>query len=253
MTTCLLLAGTSELTDTLKYQLQGGVTNGTLSVPIGWPNFGNSDWQLEAGREMLDQAFSDFEGDQMVVFAHKDGARVMNLWLQQYGQTRFDEGLVHASTQFISIGDPCNRFGGVYYTEEHAPPQDTPFDVRVYIRQYDGYADWPGDDTNNDAVTNAAFGQQYISPDYFGVPTDMHAAGNYLYTAGNIKYIWNLTYPLPSVLPANTLLKQWGLADPPSSGDWVSLEDQAKRPAIDAAYAVPATARPVFIPPPAYS
>lgn len=253
MVTCLMLAGSFETTSTLAYQLQGDITRGALQAPIVWPNYGNSDWEIEGGREMLDQAFTDFAGDTITVFAHKDGARVMNLWLQQYGQTRFDEGLVPASTKFVSISDPCNRFGGVYYEPDHAPPQDTPFDVNVYIRQYDGYADWPGDTTNHAAVINATYGQQYISPDYFGVPSDKHDPSNYLYTAGNIKYIWNQTYPLPSVLPNNTLLKQWGLADPPSSGDWVSLQDQAQRPAIDAAYAVTATARPVLIPPPAYT
>jgi pimeloyl-ACP methyl ester carboxylesterase len=254
MTTCFLLAGAYGSTDTLKYQLQGKITAGTVTVPIGYPNFGISDWELEAGREMLDQAFIDFTGGgPITIFAHSAGARVVNLWLQQYGQTRADDGLVDVSTTKIyCIGDSTNRFGGVYYEEDHAPPQDTPYDLTVITRQYDGFADWPGDDTNNDAVTNAVYGQPYVHPDYFGVDPSPHADGNYLYTAGNIKYVWSQTYPLPSVLPTNTLLKQWGLNDPPTSGDWVSLEDQAKRPAIDAAYAVPATARPVLIPPPAY-
>ena len=115
MTTCFLVPDSFESTATLSYQLQGNITRGLTANPIGWPNYGNADWELEAGREMLDQAFQDFAGDDIVVFGHKDGARVINLWLQQYGQTRYDDGIALHTTKFVTIGDPCNRFGGVYY------------------------------------------------------------------------------------------------------------------------------------------
>lgn len=250
---CLLLAGSYGSTDVLKYQLQGKITANKLCVPIAYPNFGISDWELEAGREMLDQAFSDWSGDDITVLAHSAGSRVANLWLHDYGQTRFDDSLVPATTKFYNIGDSTNWYGGVYFEVDHAPPKDTPYDVTVITRQYDGFADYPGDITNNDAVTNSIYGQPYVHPDYFGIDPSPTADGNYLFTEQNIKYIYSQTYPMPSVIPSNTLLKQWGLSELPTTSDWVSLEDQAKRPAVDAAYAVVGKRpRPVLIPPPAY-
>lgn len=248
-----LLANSFESASTLQYQLQGKITAGALAVPIAWPNYGNSQWELEAGREMLDQAFLDFTGDSIIVFGHGDGARVANLWLKIYGQTRADDDTVDVATKFYLIGDPTNRYGGVYYDTDSAPPIDTPYDVSVITRQYDGYADWPGDDTNNAAVTNALYGQQYVNSDYYDIDPSPTADGNYLFTQENIKYIYNQTFPMPSVFTPNTLLKQWGLADTPTSGDWVSQEDEVKRPAVDVAYAVTGkNPRPVVIPPPVY-
>ena len=253
-TVCLLLPDSFESAGTLKYMLNSSLTTGTLNVPIAWPNYGNTDWELEGGREMLDQAFSDWAGEEIVVLGHNDGSRVINLWLKVYGQTRFDDDIVDATkTSFYLLGDPVNRYGGVYFSEDIVVPQDTPYDVTVITRQYDGYADWPGDDTNNDAVKNAIYGQQHVNPDYFDIDIDPTADGNYLFTEQNIKYIWNQTYPLPSVYTSNTLLKKWGLADTPTSGDWVSMQDESSRPGIDAAYAVVGkNPRPVVIPPPAY-
>src|ERR1700753_1918738 len=104
--TVLMLPSSFESTGTLQYQLQSKITTGDLNVPITWPNYGNSDWELEAGREMLDQAFSDFFGDSITVFAHGDGARIANLWLNVYGQTRYDDETVDVrNTKFYLIGD----------------------------------------------------------------------------------------------------------------------------------------------------
>ena len=254
MTVCLLLPSSFEAAGTLQYAMNSAVNTGALNVPIAWPNYGNSDWELEAGREMLDQAFADWAGNDIVVLGHTDGSRVINLWLKVYGQTRFDDHTVDATrTNFYLLGDPVNRYGGVYFSEDKVCPKDTPYQVHIITRQYDGYADWPGDDTNNAAVTNSIYGQQYVNPDYYGINPDPTADGNYMFVEQNIKYIYSQTYPMPSIDPQNTLLKQWGLANTPSSGDWLSLEDEQLRPPIDAAYAVSGkNPRPVVIPLPAY-
>lgn len=238
------LAGAFGIPDFLKFQLQGKVTQNKTYVPIIYPNFGIEDWRMEAGREMLDQALHDFIGPKTVV-GHSMGARVINLWLHDYGQaTPFPTNDV----QFYCIGNSTRRYGGPLYKPENGCPVNTPYKVIDIARQYDGWADYPNDRSNSDAALNAIMGQQYIHTDYYGIDPDPDADGNYKYVEGNVSYVWNATYPLPKIQQYNPTKAMLGLMNLFPISAAAKGRDQLERPGIEAAYS-----RPVTIPPPSYA
>lgn len=244
MATVFCLAGAFGIPDFLKFQLQGKITQGKVYVPIVYPNFGIEDWRMEAGREMLDQALHDFSGPK-TVFGHSMGARVVNLWLREYGQsTPFNPN----ELEFYCIGNSTRRYGGPLFTEERGCPVDTPYKVTDIARQYDGWADYPNDRSNSDAALNAIMGQQYIHTDYYNIDPNPSATGNYKFVEGNVTYVWNATYPLPKIQQYNPTKAMLGLLNLFQVTSAAKQKDQEERPGIEAAYT-----RPVAIPAPSYT
>jgi hypothetical protein len=102
-------------------------------------------------------------------------------------------------------------------------PADTTYKTYVYVQQYDGFADFPQDPTNVQAVDNAAAG--YLLMHDMGVNTQI--TGTTTYVSGNTTTILELT----TNLPINYPLRAMGVPAPV-----VDAMDSALRPVIEAGY-----------------
>ena len=247
MSICLLLPDAFGNTLSMTQQFKGQITSGKTTVPIGYSNFGTDPWRFEQGVQMLDQALSDFAAEDVTVFGDSMGARIINQWLYELGDSSSRDPL---KTKFVNMGDSGNKFTGLYKDSLAEVPNDTPYNLTTIIRQYDGYADYPSDVTNDDATTEAWYGTTYIHRDYYSIDPDPDAPGNYKYIQGNVTYVWNQTYVLPSVDPVSPTLRMLGFVSnsPAIPQPEIQAEDVAKRPLVEAGYT-----RPVSIPAPDYS
>jgi pimeloyl-ACP methyl ester carboxylesterase len=244
MSTVLLLPGFGGAASMMPFFCDGVITAGKTQVPVVYNNFDLDYSAVVAGAAQLDTAIHDFIGSgHVTIFGHSDGARVANYWLAQYGPT---STVPAANIDFVLLGDSVNRYGGVLYdaAANNTCPLSTPYTVLDFIRQYDGWADFPQDVTNQNAINNAMMGANNIHADYFGVtPSDAYV---YSKVDGNVTHKWVMTYPVALAIPP--FLASSYMSDL----SWLnsSFEDQDKywRPIIEPAYS-----RPVTIPTPPYA
>jgi hypothetical protein len=240
--TVLTLPGVFGSHDVMALFCNGTITAGKDLVPIEYNNFTLDYSAIEQGADMLDTALHDFASTGVLAFGHSDGARVINLWLATYGLT---STLSPSEASFLMMGDSVNKIGGALYdaAANNTVPDATPYTVTNFIRQYDGWADFPQDPTVEIAVQNAMVGANTVHTDYYGVaPTDV---ANRTHVVGHISYIWSPTYPVATA--QTPLLLSSYISSIPGLPSLYSSQDQHDRPLIEAGYS-----RPVAIPPPTY-
>lgn len=192
----------------------------------------------EQGAVKVEEAIADLPADeQIVLFGHSQGGQVIYSTLQDFADAPGNAPDPSRLT-WVSIGNPTNKFGGRRPATESGEqwlPIDTPYQGTEVIRQYDGWADWPDDESNFLAVANAFIGMLTTHIRYEDV--DLDDPSNVRYTPelsngdpGNVTYVWVPNDVLPLVA--------W-------AGPLAPMLDNMLRPRIEAAYD-----RPVTIPDP---
>jgi hypothetical protein len=205
-TTVLTLCGTFNRPASMPSMIKGEVCLGNRVVPVVYNNWGLLLSTVKNAAAVLDTAIRGATPP-VVVFGYDLGAVAANYWLNNYAA---GSGVLTTDLSFTLIGDPVNRYGGYlgtngwglfkdYFGTSVYCPAATPYTVRNYIRQYDGFADWPTGTMNPDAQANAKEGQSLIHPAYQDVDlkdliTVTPTVGG---SPGHITYGWWGTYPVP--------------------------------------------------------
>jgi hypothetical protein len=224
---------------------------------------------IAAGVTLLENKLNATTG-QIFVFAYSEGCQVVYKWLRDHGAT---SSIDPVRLAFLLIGNSERKYGGLIAGHSaFSPIADTaglPATVRYsvidFVRQYDGWGDFPsapaitaaveslsgvGLDDNafvgamnavsklmansaySMALSNAIAGQALVHEWYIDVtPTDANVVTYIDPATPTVKYVWSPTYPVPLL---------GGLALPQS--------DQQMRTQIESAYS-----RPVVIPAPDYA
>lgn len=192
----------------------------------------------QQGAVKVEEAIAGLPADeQIVLFGHSQGGQVIYSTLRDFADHP-ESAPDPSRLTWVSIGNPTNKIGGRRPTTasgEQWLPIDTPYQGTEVIRQYDGWADWPDDESNVLAVANAFIGMLTTHIRYEGVNLD--DPNNVRYTPnlsngdpGNVTYVWVPNDVLPLVA--------W-------AGPLAPMLDNLLRPTIEAAYD-----RPVAIPDP---
>lgn len=228
------LAGAGGSPANIPQQFGGQVTGGNTYVPVPYNNvnLAGNKHPLD-GAAKLDAAMAGVSG-QKIVLAHSEGAVAAAAWLLNQAQTTT---ITPDELFFVLTGNSVRPYGGFCYYTNWYPgiviPPDTAFTVYDYAAQYDKYADYPPGappkaGNNSNAVRNVMESSEHNSyPD-----RDLNDPNSVTYQAGNITYIWSMTYPAP--LCGSNAAKR-------------VAQDQKYRPLIEAGYQ-----RPVTIPNPTY-
>lgn len=152
---------------------------------------------IATGVTMLDAWVRATPGPK-IVLAHDQGATVATRWMLQYGA---DPTAPPANQlTFILTGNPNSSARGWAAATNHTDidgttaqftPTTTPWPILdVHIR-YDGYCDWPADDTNELAIRNANLGKASRHNRYHDV--DVYDPTHTAWTVGNTTHV--LTAP----------------------------------------------------------
>lgn len=174
----VLLAGTAlDASDTV---VDLGYTN-----QIGAAN-------ISDGADLLHTKLSGITGKKRVL-AYSEGAQVATVWLRRYGTA---EPIPAADLDFTLIGNSERRYGGFIHGhsvfdslgDTAGLPQQVPYTVRDFARQYDGWADFPtGNDDINQVLAglDGAFsGPQWIN-DAIDAVVDLVTDADALLALGN--------------------------------------------------------------------
>lgn len=169
------------------------------------PSAGNA----ARGVEALDKALQVTPGP-VVVFGHSMGAQVASKWLRERGPS---SDVDPARVRFLLCGNPERKYGGalcVASTPKYLGltvqpsyggpgiPDDTPYTVIDYARQYDFWADAPTvADPSKEAAKN---GSQGIHCNYF--KTGLDDPDVLSYTEGTRTYLLKPTVLSDRVLQA---------------------------------------------------
>ncbi|GAB3225625.1 PE-PPE domain-containing protein [Mycolicibacterium hippocampi] len=158
------------------------------------------------GVENLTAALSDGTTGQQIVFAYSEGARAAERWLDENaGQ----EGVPSPEElSFVLMGNPTRKYGGADRDFDTFP--ETDYKVLDVSREYDAASDFPDNPFNLLALLNASAGFMFTHQDYEEV--DIYSPANYVWTEGNITYVFVPTEDLPLLRPLR-LLGLTGLAD----------------------------------------
>jgi pimeloyl-ACP methyl ester carboxylesterase len=162
---------------------------------------------ISTGVEALDAALRATAGP-LIVLAHSQGAQVVSHWLRQHADDPAAPSPDRLS--FILTGNPLRAEGGhiigrreVGGTTGAPTPVSPRWKVIDVARRYDGWADWPADETNRLAVRNAKAGMLILHPHYDAIALEdpSHA----VWKRGTTTFV--LTREAPP-------LRQRGTADP---------------------------------------
>lgn len=190
----------------------------------------------EKGADKLLDAVKNLpaDGSPAILMGYSQGAQVIYSALRRW-EAKPATAPDPSRVSWVSIGNPDNPIGGVRNSLGTAQPRpvETPYAGVEVIRQYDGWADWPDDQSNLLAVFNAVVGMTTVHSNYFDV--DINDPANVRYTPadgspGNVTYVWVPNPVLPMVAGFGPLA--------PTLDSWL-------RPTVEAGYD-----RPVTIPAP---
>lgn len=160
---------------------------------------------IDEGVANLDKAIRATSGN-IIVIAHSQGAQVASRWMRTYAS---DGTAPDASRlMFILTGNPLRSTGNghiIGLTEVGGTiGEPTPLTTKWWIvdvaRRYDGWADYPSDNTDQLATKNANAGQASFHTNYSGV--DIYDPENTLWSLGNTTFILTKEITPP-------LLKNW--------------------------------------------
>jgi len=232
------LVGLQHILHFTPMQLQGDLCKSPNHCqPVDYFAFPGGAYNQQ-GAIKVEEAIAELPADeQIVLFGHSQGGQVVYSTLQDFADDP-ESAPDPSRLTWVSIGNPTNKFGGRRPTTEAGEqwlPIDTPYQGTEVIRQYDGWADWPDDESNFLAVANAFIGMLTTHIRYEDV--DLDDPNNVRYTPnlsngdpGNVTYVWVPNDVLPLVA--------W-------AGPLAPMLDNMLRPTIEAAYN-----RPVTIPDP---
>lgn len=189
MTTVLTLAGAFGSPSNLLTMLRGDVTRGNKVVPVNYAN-----WSLRPesgsvdGAKMLNAAILANPGE-LVAFGHSLGALSIARWLNDYGPTSSPD--LRSRVTFICAGNSRRRGTGFLTALGWAPkssiPVDTPFKGIDVARRGDGWAFWPSNIWDINAIMKALDGQGKIHPHYENV--SLNDPANEVVTEGNVTFV----------------------------------------------------------------
>lgn len=184
MTTVFLLAGVAGDPAAVAPLLNHAYTApsyGNTIVPVTYPNLlPPYDPGIQTGAATLNDLLTSTPGKK-VVKAHSLACLVAGYWMRHYGPT---SGIPAADLEFLLMGNSVRRFNGYYplnnfslpglpnfVSPDNMTPPDTIYPVRDVAVRGDGWADWPNDPNNFDAVAFALEGQGTIHvPGYMTPP-----------------------------------------------------------------------------------
>lgn len=242
------------------HQLQGALcASPNTCEPVPYPA-SLSALSIPTGAAALNTLIDQTSGD-IIVFGYSEGAQVAGQWLTRFAGTANSLAAAAVGTaadasrtvSFVLIGNPCRASGGV----DHAlgsivgtnVPADTPYQVIDVARQYDLWADFPTDTSNQLAMWNAVAGSLFIHTDYSQV--DLNDPNNVTWKDGNITNVLVPTPTLPLLYPLQVVAKT-------PVGQLLKLDDVVQslnarwKPIVDSAYdrpvPVPAAAASVPVP-----
>lgn len=218
--------------------------SGNTRVDIQYNNLWPSNTNALDGRDKLNTALTSGYPTPYYIVGHSMGAQVVYKWLRELGPT---SAVSTTTTTFICTGCPERKYGGAAVIQPSKYPAVYPggsggvglpatmrYTLIDIARQYDGWADYPNNDSIAAALTNAQKGQSTIHVDYGDVPWNSGID----YVEGLVTYRWSApTYPAPSAQVDDTGLNWlWR---------WLfhiaATTDASVRSAIEAAYSRPVT------------
>lgn len=148
----------------------------------------------------LNKALRDGTTGKQIVFAYSQGARVVGRWILE------NEGAEGAPTaqdlSFVLMGNPARKYGGSDRDWETTFPESD-YHVIDVSQQYDMASDFPDNPFNLLALLNANAGFFITHQNYETV--DIYDEANYVWTEGNITYVFVPTENLPLLEPLRWL------------------------------------------------
>lgn len=207
MTTVLTLEPLDfqALGDTLTLQLKGVPCHGNTVVKVDYPASFQAT-SIDQGVAALDQQLHAIAGPKLV-FAHSQGAQVVSRWLRK--------NISVPQVAFLLIGNPLRKYGGYIIGRPEVggqtglpTPNDTHYPVTDVKMQYDGWADWPGDNAGALAKWNATVGKN--SRHCYGYLTaDMNDPGRKVYVEGSTTYVMLPGKPNVPFIPQSLIEKAY--------------------------------------------
>ncbi len=156
---------------------------------------------ISKGVLALDKAMHNATGP-IIVLAHSQGAQVVSHWLREHAID--PTAPPPDQLTFILCGNPLrssggrgighHEFGG---TIGEPTPTATRWTVIDVARKYDGWADWPTDDSNRQAVKNARLGMHSYHLHYDEV--DLDDPAHTVWRVGTTTFV--LTHEMPPRSP----------------------------------------------------
>lgn len=207
-----------------------------VKVKVPYTNLPNA-YFVHQGADILNQLLHSTPG-RKIVLGHSEGAQVEDDWLRRYGPT---SDIDPTSVTFVLTGDPEAKYGGCTTISNSGCtaayggrgfPADTRYTVKVLIRQYDFWADCPGDLANSVARFNRVAANfvggtgELRGPHLDYSKLSLTDPGNKSYVEGNATYILGApaTYYLPMVT--------WRL----ESAENKRIHELQWRPMVESAY-----------------
>ena len=171
------------------------------------------DQSVQQGIANLEDAIAAHPNEHLVIFGYSQGAMIANIEKQKLAD-QYPNG-DGPDIEFVLIGDEnlpngglAARFPGLYVpiidlTLNGPAPTDTQFHTTEFVRQYDGFADFPLYPINLAADANAVLGFVYVHSRYLdpgpGEPPPIHT------TTGDTDYYFYPTDNLPLFGPLRTI------------------------------------------------
>ncbi len=135
-----------------------------------------------------------------IVLAYSQGAQVASAWMLQYANDT--SAPPPSELTFILTGNPLRSGSGSgigHLTWDGsrgiATSTSTPWHIVDVARRYDGWADWPADTNNQEAVKNANKGKTTIHTKYSEV--DLYNPTNTFWVRGNTTFVLTYEAQLP--------------------------------------------------------
>lgn len=154
-------------------------------------------------------------GNSVTVFGYSQSAIIASLYMRQLAAV--GNPVPVSDLNFVLVGNEMNPNGGllarfpdftllnlglIFYG---ATPSDTPYDVAIYTREYDGFADFPRYPLNIISGLNAMFGIATVHTEYLDLPPEAIDNAIQLQTSpgytGNTRYYMIETEELPLLTP----------------------------------------------------
>lgn len=165
--------------------------DGYQLVKVSYPASASTT-SIPRGVAALDAMIRSTSGP-IIVLAQSQGAQVVAEWIEQH---KDDEDLPgEDELMFIVTGNPLRANGGGYLIGRPVVsggngvpfPTDSPWRVIDFARRYDGFADWPTDESNKLAVDNARTGMGIRHTRYDQVA--LFDQSHTVWSEGNITYV----------------------------------------------------------------
>lgn len=145
----------------------------------------------------LDAVLRDGTSGKQIVFAYSQGARVTAAWMREHGGT---EGVPAAENlTFVLMGNPARKYSGSDKVRGPDVFPDLGYRIIDVSQEYDMASDFPDDTSNLLAMLNSTAGFFFTHQDY--EPVDIYDEANYVWTEGDITYVFVPTENLPLLKP----------------------------------------------------